>query len=115
MRNTLFIAFVFTSVVSSAAHATAVCAGDGVSKTVTAAAQYVKKDFSAKCSANVFSNYSETNNAFGVVAGSKKGKHFWGGGTGGGGIVKRGDCDTTAGCTATEITDAASLAALSAS
>jgi hypothetical protein len=34
----------------------------------------------------VLSNYSQNNVAFGVVAGSQKGKNVFGGGTGGGGI-----------------------------
>ncbi|EXI92185.1 MAG: hypothetical protein AW12_00764 [Candidatus Accumulibacter sp. BA-94] len=117
MKKTMILAFVLASVVSSGAHATAVCAGDpaGVAVDVTAAGKYVKKTFSAKCSANVLSNYSENNTAFGVVAGSKKGKSLFAGGTEGGGVKRvagtAGDCPAT-GCTTAEVSDSASTAAM---
>ena len=117
MKKALFVALFITPFISSVAHATAACAGAGASVDVPAAA-YVKKQFSAKCSNNVLSNYSQTNTDFGVVAGSQKGKSLFGGGTAGGGVKKvagsAGDCPAT-GCTTAEVTDAASAAAMSAS
>jgi len=111
MKKALFVVLLFTPFVSSVAHATAACAGDGVAVNVPEdTAGYVKKAFSAKCSANVLSNYSQNNTAFGVVAGSKKGKNVFGGGTGGGGIKATGDACPATGCTTGQITDAKSAA-----
>lgn len=106
MKKALILAAVAASAVASQANATAVCTGGtGASVTVsTTANMFVKVAFTAKCSANVFSNYSETGTAFGVVAGSSKGKNYFGGGTAGGGVRPLGTCATT-GCSATEVSD----------
>lgn len=114
MKKTLLLAGLLTSVLSSVAYAgeAAICVGDGVSKTV-AVGEYTKRTFEAKCSANVFSHYADTNLAFGVVAGSKKGKTVFGGGTGGGGIkpMPAYPCSTSAGCTAAEVNGTSATAA----
>jgi hypothetical protein len=57
----------------------------------------------------VYSNYAEDATRLGVVAGSKKGKNYFGGSTNGGGIKPQGACAAT-GCSATEIKDANSEA-----
>jgi len=115
MKKALFLALLLTPFVSSAAYATAACNGTGAAVTVPVdSAGYVKKEFSAKCSANVLSNYSQNNVAFGVVAGSQKGKNVFGGGTGGGGIKQTAACPAT-GCTTTEVSDSASAATRDAS
>jgi len=118
MKKTLFLALLVTPLLTPVAHAAAGdgCAGDGVSVTITGggATNFAKRDFSAKCSNNVLSKYAEDNTSFGVVAGSKKGKNFFGGGTGGGGIKLMGSCAAT-GCSATEITTTAAGTARTAS
>lgn len=106
MKRTMLMVALFTAAVAPAAYAAeaAICAGDGASKTVAATTGgFHKRAFEAKCSQNVRSHYSDSSVAFGVVAGSSKGKNYFGGGTGGGGIKAMGACDTSAGCTATEI------------
>jgi hypothetical protein len=109
MKKALFVALLLTPFVSSVAHATAACAGNGLAVDVPVdSAGYVKKAFSAKCSANVLSNYSQNNVAFGVVAGSQKGKNVFGGGTGGGGVKATGTACPATGCTTGEISDTAS-------
>jgi len=116
MKKTLLLAGLLASVLSSVAYAggAQICAGNGVSKTVTKG-EYTKRDFSAKCSANITSHYADTTLAFGVVAGSSKGKNIFGGGTGGGGIKSMGTCDLAAGCTTTEVNATSAGLALTAS
>lgn len=113
MKKALILAAVAACAVSSQANATAACSGGtGGNYAFTAdttGTSFVKTSFTVKCSANVLSNYSEGANALGVVAGSSKGKNFFGGGTAGGGIAPVGTCATT-GCSTTEITDTASAA-----
>ncbi|EXI78691.1 MAG: hypothetical protein AW10_02845 [Candidatus Accumulibacter appositus] len=111
MNKVLFVTtMTLAAVFSSGAHATAACSGNGTAVAVPTGA-FVLKAFSAKCSANVLSNYSQSNTAFGVVAGSQKGKNVFGGGTEGGGIVQKAECPAT-GCTTGEVSDAASTAAM---
>jgi hypothetical protein len=109
MKKALILSVLAAAAVSPMANATAVCAGDapGVSKSVSANSLFVLVGFATQCSSNVFSNYTETPTAFGVVAGSKKGKNFFGGSTNGGGVRQVGPCAAT-GCSTTEITDGAS-------
>lgn len=117
MKKALILAAVAASAVSSMAQATAVCTGAATGGNVsitTTADMFVKVPFTAKCSANVYSNYSETGTAFGVVAGSSKGKNYFGGGTGGGGVKPMGACATT-GCSTTEVNDTNSASARDAS
>lgn len=114
MKKALILAAMAASAVSSQANATAACSGGtggNYSFAVNSAtdSQFVKTAFTVKCSANVYSNYSESGTALGVVAGSSKGKNYFGGGTAGGGIGPVGTCATT-GCSTTEITDTASAA-----
>lgn len=111
MKKALILAAVAASAISSQANATAACTGGagGNYNVTTTANLFVKTAFTVKCSANVVSNYSENGTALGVVAGSSKGKNYFGGGTAGGGIAAVGTCATT-GCSTTEITDTASAA-----
>jgi hypothetical protein len=69
----------------------------------TATNEFTKVAFTPKCSANVHMHYSQTTTAFGAVAGSTKGKNYFGGGTGGGGVKVISSC-ATSGCSTTEIT-----------
>ncbi len=106
MKRMMLMAALFAAAATPAAYAAdaAICAGDGVSKTVaTTTGGFAKRAFEAKCSQNVRSHYADSSVAFGVVAGSSKGKNYFGGGTGGGGIKSMGSCSTSLGCTATEV------------
>mgnify|MGYP000865278804 CR=1 FL=1 len=116
MKKLMLIAALLTGVLAPMAYAGngAICDGSGASKTV-AVGDFTKRAFQAKCSQNVFSHYADSSVAFGVVAGSKKGKNYFGGGTGGGGIKAMGTCDTSAGCTTTEINNNNATAAMNAS
>ncbi len=111
MKKALILSVLAAAAVSPMANATAVCDGSapGVSKSVSANSLFVLVGFQTQCSSNVYSNYSETATAFGVVAGSKKGKNFFGGSTTGGGVRQAGTC-AASGCSTTEITDNASEA-----
>lgn len=118
MKKVLIMAALAASAVSSQANATAACSGGtggnyNFSVNATATNQFVKTAFTVKCSANVFSNYSENGTALGVVAGSAKGKNYFGGGTAGGGIAPMGTCATT-GCSTTEVSDTNSTAKMNA-
>lgn len=95
--------------VSPVANATAACSGGtGANYSFTTTANmFVKTAFTVKCSANVYSNFTEAAASMGVVAGSAKGKNYFGGGTLGGGVRVVSTC-ATSGCSTTEITDAAS-------
>lgn len=118
MKRMMLMAALFAAAAAPAAYAAdaAICAGDGASQTVTATTGgFAKRAFEAKCSQNVRSHYADSSVAFGVVAGSSKGKNYFGGGTGGGGIKSMGACNTTNGCTATEINTTSATAALSSS
>ncbi len=110
MKKAIILAAVAATAVTSLAHATAVCTGGtGASVAVTTtASMFVLVPFTAKCSANVLSNYSESANAFGVVAASTKGKNYFGGGTSGGGVRPIATC-LTSGCSTTEVSDANAL------
>lgn len=117
MKKLLILSFVAASAVSSMAQATQVCssANQAASGTgIAAGTDFVKVAFTPKCSANTYVNYSQNQTAFGVVAGSSKGKNIFGGGTGGGGVKATGPCPAT-GCTATEISDGAADTARDAS
>ena len=118
MKKLMLTAALLTGVLAPMAYAAdaAICDGSGASKSVAATTGgFAKRAFEAKCSQNVFSHYADTSVAFGVVAGSKKGKSYFGGGTGGGGIKSMGTCDPSAGCTTTEIKAANATAAMNAS
>jgi hypothetical protein len=112
MKKALILSVLAAVAVSPLANATAVCDGAaaGATKAVTTSADsFVIVPFTAQCSANVYSNYSEDATRLGVVAGSKKGKNFFGGSTNGGGIKPQGACAAT-GCSTSEVTDTASAA-----
>jgi hypothetical protein len=120
MKKALILAAMAASAVSSQANATAACTGvaggGNYSFTLNAdtSSRFVLTAFTVKCSSNVFSNYSEQATSLGVVAGSGKGKNYFGGGTGGGGVSAMGTCATT-GCSATEASDANSTIKMNAS
>lgn len=105
-----------TALTTMDANATAVCSGGtGASVSVASdSSNFIRQTFSAKCSANVFSNYSQNATAMGVVAGSGKGKNYFGGGTNGGGVRLVTTCATT-GCSTTEISDSNSTTQMNAS
>lgn len=118
MKRMMLMAALFTAAFAPAAHAAeaAVCLGDAASKTVApTAGGFAKRNFEAKCSQNVRSHYADSSVAFGVVAGSSKGKNYFGGGTGGGGIKAMGTCSTSTGCTATEVNATSAASARDAS
>lgn len=92
---------------ANAATANVVCngsspAGSGTFATDTSVTtEFVKVAFTPKCSANVHMHSTQNANAMGVASGSTKGKNYFGGGTGSGGITVKGTCATT-GCSASE-------------
>lgn len=113
MKKALILSVLAAAAVSPLANAAAVCdgaSGANVNIAPASPADFIKVPFTAKCSANVFSNYSENATQVGVVAGSKKGRNWFAGGSNGGGVRAGGLCATT-GCSTTEITDAASATA----
>lgn len=120
MKKLLILSFVAASAVSSMANATQVCSGATAAANGTAVnpasptAEFVKVAFTPKCSANTLVNYTENATAFGVAAGSLKGKNVFSGGTSGGGVKAVAACPTS-GCTATEVTDAVATTARDAS
>lgn len=92
-------AFAFAATLGSAAYAAPNgCAGAGAQVPVAPSTDFARNGFVGKCSNNVLLQYSQNNTAFGVVAGSTKGKSYFGGGSGGGGIKYVGNCAAT-GCT----------------
>lgn len=109
MKKALILSALAATVVSPLANATAACSGGtGANFSfTTTASMFVRTAFTVKCSANVYSNYTEIAASMGVVAGSARGKNYFGGGTLGGGVRVITTC-ATSGCTTTEITDAAS-------
>lgn len=114
MKKVMILTFVAASAISSLSHAVTdgtVCsaasaAGSGAA--VTSSTNFVKVDFTPKCSANVHMAFSQTGTTFGVVAGSSKGKFAFGGGTGGGGVKSTATC-ATSGCSTSEISAANAL------
>lgn len=117
MKKALILSVLAAAAVSPLANAAAVCdGGSGANVDIAPAGTpaFIKVGFTAKCSANVYSNYSENDNQVGVVAASKKGKNYFGGGSNGGGVRALGTCSTTCGTT-TEITDGNADAARDAS
>jgi len=96
---------VMASLSATASAAPNGCAGAGAQVTVAADnTKFARNGFVGKCSNNVLLQYSQNNTAFGVVAGSQKGKSYFGGGSNGGGIKYINNCAST-GCTdTTEIT-----------
>ncbi len=111
MKKALILSVLAAAAVSPMANATAVCDGaaPGVSKSVSANSLFVLVGFQTQCSSNVYSNYTESPTAFGVVAGSKKGKNLFGGSTNGGGVRQVSSCAAT-GCSTAEVDDNASAA-----
>lgn len=114
MKKVMILTFVAASAISSLSHAVtdgtvcsaATAAGSG--SAVTSSTNFVKVDFTPKCSANVHMAFSQTGTSFGVVSGSSKGKFAFGGGTGGGGVKSSATC-ATSGCSTTEVTAAKAL------
>jgi hypothetical protein len=106
MKKALILSVLAAAAFSPLANATGeVCTGVATGGTVaitTTANMFVIVPFTAQCSANVYSNYAEDATRLGVVAGSKKGKNYFGGSTNGGGIKVQGPCAAT-GCSTTEV------------
>lgn len=120
MKKVMILTFMAASAISSLSHAVTegtVCAAAstaGSGSAVTSSTNFVKVDFTPKCSANVHMGFSQTGTSFGVVSGSSKGKFAFGGGTGGGGVKSTASC-ATSGCTATNTTEALALTQANAS
>ena len=111
MKKVMILTFVAATAISSVSHAVTdgtVCSAATAAASgsaVTSSTNFVKIDFTPKCSANVHMGFSQTGTTFGVVSGSSKGKFAFGGGSGGGGIKTTAACATT-GCTSTDTTAA---------
>jgi len=74
----------------------------GVAQAVTAATptnNFIKADFTPKCSANTVVKYDESANSAAVAGISTKGNEVFSGHTAGGAVTKSGTCPTT-GCVA---------------
>ena len=116
----MILTFVAATAVSSLSHAVTdgtVCSAAtvaGAGTAVTSSTNFVKVDFTPKCSANVHMGFSQTGTSFGVVAWSAKGMFAFGGGTGGGGVKSTATC-ATSGCTATNTTSTLALVQANAS
>jgi hypothetical protein len=113
MKKALILSVLAAAAVSPLANAAGeVCAGAAAGATVaitTTADMFVIVPFTAQCSANVYSNYAEDATRLGVVAGSKKGKNYFGGSTNGGGIRPQGACAAT-GCSTSEVSNTNAIA-----
>lgn len=99
---------------SNAALAATACsgaAGNGNSITgATDGSKFVRVTFTAKCSANVNSQYEDSTTTFAVAAGSSKGKNTFVGNTAGGAVKPSGTACSSSGCTAGEVTSALTVA-----
>jgi len=110
MKKVMILSILAATALSSNANAASdgtVCAaftvaGNGTAFTAGGSSEFVRVAFTPKCSANVHVFYAQGANVFGVVSGSTKGKNYFGGGTGGGGVTRMGACAST-GCSTTEM------------
>lgn len=57
--------------------------------------EFIKAEFTPKCSANTFVSFSQTATAIGVGSASIKGKNRFGGSSEGGGVTQRGACSAS--------------------
>lgn len=107
MKKAMILAAVAAAGVCAQANAAGeLCASTGGTVTfATAASSFVRTSFNIKCSNNVYSNYAENATAIGIVAGSAKGKNYFGGGTNSGQVTALGVCAST-GCSTTEVSNA---------
>ena len=83
-----------------------VCAGPasaGNGTLVPGGTSFVRTDILPKCSANVFMNYSQTDNGVAVAANSRKGKYIFTGNTGGGAVGPNGGVCAGSVCTAAQL------------
>lgn len=62
-----------------------------------AATAFIQVTFTARCSANVFLQYSQNTTVLAVAAASRKGKNYFSGHSNGGGITTNGVCAGTGG------------------
>lgn len=96
MKNVIMGSVLAVAAVTSlSANAANVCsggaAGDGLK--FTAGTNFVKQEFTPKCSANVFMQGEEVSaTVFAAGAASAKGKYFFGGSTVGGAVGNLGQC-----------------------
>lgn len=110
MKKVMILSFLAATALTSTANAATdgtVCAAptaatNGTAFTAGTSSEFVKVAFTPKCSANVHLFYAQNANSFGAVAGSTKGKNYFGGGTGGGGVKSVAACAAT-GCSTTEM------------
>lgn len=88
MKKIALAALLATMSVGAMAAASNVCTGgDATSAQVTAASNFIKNNFTAKCSANVYLSYDEDTTKVGVGAASKKGKNVFSGSSEGGAVT----------------------------
>jgi hypothetical protein len=98
---------------SSALAATACTGVAGNGSAVTGATngtKFVRVTFTAKCSANVISQYEDQTTTFAVAAGSSKGKNTFVGNTAGGAVKPSGTACAASGCTDANVTSALTVA-----
>ncbi|QLH49217.1 MAG: hypothetical protein HWD57_05040 [Candidatus Accumulibacter cognatus] len=116
MKNVIMGSVLAVAAVTSlSANAVTVCTGGGAGNGASFAAgtNFVKQDFTPKCSANVFMDGEETSaTVFRAGAASAKGKYYFGGSTVGGAV---GNIDKCAGAACAQTDSQAGLAAASAS
>lgn len=87
-----------------AANACTGVAGNGATVTgATDGSKFVRISFTAKCSANVLSQYTDQQTTFAVAAGSTKGKNIFIGNTAGGAIKPSGTACASSGCTSSNV------------
>lgn len=94
-------------VAASSVNAANVCSGgpggSNAGSAISAGSNFVKVQFTPKCSANVILNFTENAVAAGVSSGSTKGRNVFSGGTNGGSVKSAATCAN--GCTTADVTD----------
>jgi len=112
MKNVIIGSVLAVAAVTSlSANAVAVCSGGvaGTGASFASGTNFVKQDFTPKCSANVFMDGEEFSaTVFRAGAASAKGKHYFGGSTVGGAV---GNIDKCAGVACVQTDSAAGMAA----
>jgi hypothetical protein len=100
------------AVASLSANAATVCSGSAaVDASQVPVGSFVKVAFTPKCSANVFMDgIDSTSTLYVVSAASAKGKRVFAGSTAGGSVAPVGTDCAASGCTAAEVTTAATTA-----
>jgi len=88
--------------VAGQASAQVTACSNGTASIISASTNFIRVDVQPRCSANVDARYQETQVGAAVTSSSRKGKHIFGGGTGGGSVGVQGVCANSV-CTAAQL------------